>query len=732
MTKPDFSPTPSSVTSSFGMPLPTEENQRERLALIDDLKLFLATAADHWEDHSSPLKRFSLPTGESISCVLWNDLYFVTGTDIVRSLTFRFHAFGRPITNAKKFEEGIFSDLRNLKPGSDARLEEPKSELLDMLYKNNCIRTQKKQKVFYWYSVPHDRLFLDALERDLKREKMGLEPTTKAVAEPASSTSLDTTQELFDQLRKSMSISAAASAQVYEEEATHQFTPKGSASTSVLPAEIKANKMRRPVTTTSGLQNRRSRVNSVPADFGQDPQLHQQLLVQQQKHQRQHFRQNHPTYFPSSTTSTSSLSSSSSLSHDDAPPYPDCNKLSPHDPLVEGVHHLDITTSNLHARAAPPRSTLANGVLPSKSMDSNTLKKTKTIFGSLSLFDGSPTYKQRRRRATSVSSGPAPSSVGGPDRVRRHANGSHSRTPSISNGSVSNSSSSTSISSLNHAPTSRLAMAAMASAYKQTSYHPHHHPHQRPASMCSPHAHHLCRGSLQQPVDDYLSPQTWFMEDRPLLSSTSTQLTHSGASLFSPTPPKLNSAAVSPLNDPASLSFGHPPHSAPSAMDPFMVRVCTSPHYATMDDHAHHLSPHSSHSTSVTMTSLHSPAEDMDDIQSTMPPPINTSPSSAMHTSPDFMLMLSPQDDFSNSSTSSPSSMMHYGYDMMPHPAALDQISASVLLSSFKPDYHVAPPTSHQDFHPADLSMYNQMPSYCMNYQEYPPLTTNDVAMVFH
>lgn len=26
----------------------------------------------------------------------------------------------------KKFEEGVFSDLRNLKPGQDASLEEPK------------------------------------------------------------------------------------------------------------------------------------------------------------------------------------------------------------------------------------------------------------------------------------------------------------------------------------------------------------------------------------------------------------------------------------------------------------------------------------------------------------------------------------------------------------------------------------------------------------------------------
>lgn len=42
-------------------------------------------------------------------------------------------------------------------------------------------------KVFYWFSVPHDRLFLDALERDLKREKAGQEPTSQVVGEPALS-----------------------------------------------------------------------------------------------------------------------------------------------------------------------------------------------------------------------------------------------------------------------------------------------------------------------------------------------------------------------------------------------------------------------------------------------------------------------------------------------------------------------------------------------------------------
>ena len=45
---------------------------------------------------------------------------------LVRALAFRFEAFGRPIKHAKKWEEGVFSDLRNLKPGTDACLEEPK------------------------------------------------------------------------------------------------------------------------------------------------------------------------------------------------------------------------------------------------------------------------------------------------------------------------------------------------------------------------------------------------------------------------------------------------------------------------------------------------------------------------------------------------------------------------------------------------------------------------------
>lgn len=188
------------------LPPPTDEDVDARLEQINQLKYFLATAPSHWDTHPDdpPLHRYSLPSGESVSCVRWHQGFFISGTDIVRSLIFRFHAFGRPVQNLKKFEEGIFSDLRNLKPGVDAQLEEPKSSFLDLLYKHNCIRTQKKQKVFNWFSVPHDRLFLDALERDLKREKLGTEITSAAVALPALSITLDTTQAMFDEFRKNL------------------------------------------------------------------------------------------------------------------------------------------------------------------------------------------------------------------------------------------------------------------------------------------------------------------------------------------------------------------------------------------------------------------------------------------------------------------------------------------------------------------------------------------------
>lgn len=175
--------------------------------IMDDLlelKLFLETAPVHFSPHDV-IHRFRLHTEEDISCVRWNNVFYMTGTDIVRCLTYRFAAFGRAITNRKKFEEGIFSDLRNLKCNEHAKLEGAKSEFLGFLYKHNCIRTKKKQKVFHWYSIRHDQLFIDALERDLKKESCAYRHTsdqsaTKAVSEPALSFKYDHKQTLHDQM----------------------------------------------------------------------------------------------------------------------------------------------------------------------------------------------------------------------------------------------------------------------------------------------------------------------------------------------------------------------------------------------------------------------------------------------------------------------------------------------------------------------------------------------------
>ncbi|KAF8003953.1 hypothetical protein HF325_001401 [Metschnikowia pulcherrima] len=149
------------------------EDVKESLSLVEDLKFFLATAPANWQENQV-IRRYYLNNDEGfVSCVFWNNLYFITGTDIVRCILYKFQHFGRTVTDRKKFEEGIFLDLRNLKAGTDSVLENPKLEFLEFLYKNLCLRTQKKQKVFFWFNVPHDKLMADALERDIKKEKAG-------------------------------------------------------------------------------------------------------------------------------------------------------------------------------------------------------------------------------------------------------------------------------------------------------------------------------------------------------------------------------------------------------------------------------------------------------------------------------------------------------------------------------------------------------------------------------
>ncbi|OEJ80707.1 Protein STE12 [Hanseniaspora osmophila] len=186
----------------------TETDVGESLRLIEDLKYFLATAPVNWQPNQVIRRYFLGGEDGFVSCVFWNNLYYITGTDILRCCFYRMEKFGRKIVDKKKFQEGIFSDLRALKIGDDATLEPARSPFLKFLHKNSCLKTQKKQKVFYWFSVQHDKLFADALERDLKRELLGLKSTSVPVREPALSFEFNEVSRttLYDQLTKHMEV----------------------------------------------------------------------------------------------------------------------------------------------------------------------------------------------------------------------------------------------------------------------------------------------------------------------------------------------------------------------------------------------------------------------------------------------------------------------------------------------------------------------------------------------
>ncbi|KAJ3719668.1 hypothetical protein DFJ43DRAFT_1042659 [Lentinula guzmanii] len=157
----------STIDPNPGLPLglsrPLNQVEQEKLAQLDRLKFFLATAPSRWDSSGSNTSSSS------------SDPYLNMGMGMNNGLL-PHHTPAHPALNRFLLPTQEYSQSSGIQ-----------SPFLDLLFKYQCIRTQKKQKVFYWFSVPHDRLFLDALERDLKREKMGLESTTQVVGEPALS-----------------------------------------------------------------------------------------------------------------------------------------------------------------------------------------------------------------------------------------------------------------------------------------------------------------------------------------------------------------------------------------------------------------------------------------------------------------------------------------------------------------------------------------------------------------
>jgi transcription factor STE12 len=343
-----------------------------------------------------------------------NNLFHISGTDIVRCLSFRFQAFGRPVKNSKKFEEGIFSDLRNLKSGTDASLEEPKSAFLDFLYKNNCIRTQKKQKVFYWYSVPHDRLFLDALERDLKREKMNQEATTVAVSEPALSFEFDSSQSLFEQLTKAQqtnSSSFSAQQPSFTQAQSQSTSPVMRAIDSMPPPQMIPQAMAMPEEMNQmaayqqmGMaQNMAQQVVKREVDFGR-VQYNQNGVPISQAHQR---HASMPAYgleyspAPSFVSSHYEDYSNRGISFEPITP--------PQQALGMGAEPAYIANEETGLYTAIPDHMGSVGSiqgmmpLPPSNISGPQFSHATRGYGGnnvYSVIEGSPTYKQRRRRSS--------------------------------------------------------------------------------------------------------------------------------------------------------------------------------------------------------------------------------------------------------------------------------------------------------------------------------------------
>ncbi|KAL9108914.1 MAG: hypothetical protein Q9227_006310 [Pyrenula ochraceoflavens] len=384
------------------------------LQQVDNLKYFLISAPVDWSPDQF-IRRFLLPTGEYVSCVLWNNLFHISGTDIVRCLSFRFQAFGRPVKNSKKFEEGIFSDLRNLKSGTDASLEEPKSPFLDFLYKNNCIRTQKKQKVFYWYSVPHDRLFLDALERDLKREKMNQEATTVAVSEPALSFEFDSSQSLFEQLTKaqqanSSSFSANAGNTSYSQSTSPVMRPVDAMPPpSMVPQTMP---MVQEESTQRAAYNPMNMSNNAGAGMMKQEQDYAQLQYDRNGIPLSRVHQRHtsmPTYMeyspaPSFVSSHYEDYSNRGISFEPVTPPQHAMPLGAEPAYVAnedtGLYSAIPDMSSNHGYGSMPQLPPSNVAGPQFSTATRTFPSSNVY----SVIEGSPTYKQRRRRSSIPSS----------------------------------------------------------------------------------------------------------------------------------------------------------------------------------------------------------------------------------------------------------------------------------------------------------------------------------------
>jgi len=155
------------------------------LAELHGLQLFFAEgparaeaklAAKQGGDRRGACTSHLLPTtGEAVHCVFWEGVHYITSLDMIKLLKVLSIDEGQGQLHEamlrvgeKKFEETVYSVLRQLKLGSGFRMEQARSSMLEWLVRHDCIRTQKKQKVFFWNEVDFQSLAYEIRDRCMR------------------------------------------------------------------------------------------------------------------------------------------------------------------------------------------------------------------------------------------------------------------------------------------------------------------------------------------------------------------------------------------------------------------------------------------------------------------------------------------------------------------------------------------------------------------------------------
>ena len=279
------------------------------------------------------------------------------------------------------------------------------------MYKNNCIRTQKKQKVFYWYSVPHDRLFLDALERDLKREKMSQEATTMAVSEPALSFEFDSSQSLFEQLTKAQQANTSSFSGNANSSYSQSTSPVLRATDSMPPPQLIPQSMptvSEELPQTMGSYSQVSMPSTVATNFVKREQDYNQVQYDRNGIPLTKVHQRHtsmPTYMeyspaPSFVSSQYEEYSNRGLSYEPVTPPQQAQGLGA-EPAYIANEDTGLYTAIPDMSSSQNYNTMMQ--LPTANLTGTQYSSAAQRYPSnnvYSVIEGSPTYKQRRRRSS--------------------------------------------------------------------------------------------------------------------------------------------------------------------------------------------------------------------------------------------------------------------------------------------------------------------------------------------